>query len=69
MNKHLVSVFTAIINNEIVAHETNLLSFHKIIANKEPELFNYQAMRRKFLKADRFSLTIGGKEYYFQKLV
>jgi len=69
MNKHLTAVFTAIIDNEIVIHETNLLAFHKIVKKKEDAAHNYQWFYRHFLASDRFQLTLSGKTYHFQKLV
>lgn len=69
MNKHLVAVFTAIINNEIVCHETNLLAFHGAFKKIEKIIPAYQVFYRRFLKTDRFTLTLSGKEYHFQKLI
>lgn len=68
MNKHLVAIFTATLDNKIVCHETNLKAFQALFKTQEPTICNYQALYRRFVKADYFALNVGGKEYHFQKL-
>jgi hypothetical protein len=68
MNKHLVSVFTASIDNRIVCFETNLKAFHAKFEAQVAPIGNYQSLYRKFNKSDHFNLEAGGKVYWFQKL-
>jgi hypothetical protein len=69
MNKHLVAIFIAILDNKVVYHETNALAFHAAILKDEKELLSYQRLLRLFSKNDYFTLELSGKQYFFQKLV
>jgi hypothetical protein len=69
MNKQTSAIFATVNNNEIICFDTNLKAFHTKLAIKIPSISNYQWFYRKFSNETRFSLTIGDKEYFFQKLV
>lgn len=69
MNKHIVAVFIAILDNKVVFHETNAFAFHKAVKKKEKEILSYQRLLRLFIKNDYFPIELSGKTYYFQKLV
>lgn len=68
MNKHLVHIFTAIRDNKIVCHETNLKAFHAEFSNIEPGIGNYQRLYRRFSKNDYIEIILKDSIYFLQKL-
>lgn len=68
MNSQLRSLFVAVIDNEVICFDTNLVAFSKAFVKYEPQSPNYDKFHRLF-KKPRFALTLSDKTYYFQKLV
>ncbi|MBB6109740.1 hypothetical protein HDF23_002489 [Mucilaginibacter lappiensis] len=68
MNKQTSFIFATVHDNEVICFDTNLKGFHKQLTDMFPSINNYQWFYRKFGTDRRFSLPIGDKEYYFQKL-
>ncbi len=69
MIRDLKSFYVAIKDNEVVAFETNLQKFVPLIEAKEKEARNYQWFYREFKKSTYFKLTLGGKDYFFQRVI
>lgn len=68
MNPNFVCMFVAIVNNEIVLFDTNLTKFVARFNIYEKQSRNYTWFSRQFKKESHFSVTLSGKEYFFQEI-
>jgi hypothetical protein len=70
MNNQLRCFYVAILDNEVVCFDTTVAVFRKEFVKIEPKIFNYRTLLRKFdTPSAKFTLTLSGKEYHFQKLI
>lgn len=67
--KALRKLYTANLNNEVVAFGTNLKDFVKALEKLEPgHVRNYQYYFREFSKEKKLSLLVGEKAYILQEV-
>lgn len=69
MIRDLKAFYVAVVDNEIVCFDTNVAKFHAKLVKLEPKCAGYDSFYKYFKNKPRFKLTLGGKEYHFQKLV
>lgn len=69
MIRDLKAFYVLIENNEVVAYETNLTLFAAEVNEKVTGSPNYDSLYRRFRANPKFSMTVGVKEYYFQKVI
>jgi hypothetical protein len=69
MNSRIGSFYVAIQNNEVIAFETNLKEFIRLVNAAVPGTRNYDWFYRRFDSDSKFSISIGSEEYFFQKLI
>lgn len=69
MIRDLKAFYVAILDNEVVCFETNLKKFVPVFAKLESSARNYDWFYRRFKASQRFTIDIGGKAYWFQKVV
>ncbi|EHQ29002.1 hypothetical protein Mucpa_4918 [Mucilaginibacter paludis DSM 18603] len=69
MNQNLTSLFAVIQDNKILSVDTNLKSFVEALNKEYAGIRNYDWFYRAFKKDNHFSLSIDGKEYFFQKVL
>jgi len=69
MNKDIKALYVAIENNEVVCFDTNLSKFHLHFSNMEPQCPSYIIFHRAFKKGYKFTKTLSGKGYHFQKVL
>ena len=67
--KALRKLYTANLNNEVVAFGTNLKDFVAALESLEPDnVRNYQYYFREFSKSKKISLLVGEKAYLLQEV-
>ncbi len=70
MPKSLRQLYVLILNNEVIAYETNLSAFHKILQSIEPNVNGYRYYKNnlKIGEVLSYTNTITKTTYYIQKL-
>ncbi|MEO6522213.1 MAG: hypothetical protein ABIN91_11080 [Mucilaginibacter sp.] len=69
MNKRAKKLFVVILNNQLTYCNTNLKALHASATTIPGYTDSYVTLFRRFQAADAFTITIGDKQYHFQKFV
>lgn len=69
MNERITALYVAILNNEVVCFDTNLKDFIIRFSKIEAQAKKYDHYYRRFRSESKFTQTLDGKEYFFQRLI
>jgi hypothetical protein len=69
VNKRAKKIFVVILDNQLIYFNTNLKALHASATGIPGFTDSYVTLFRRFQAADGFTLSIGDKEYHFQKFV
>ncbi len=70
MRKRPWSYYIVIMDNKAIVKESNILALYEALRKTDPDFnYVYRTIQRRFQKTDYFSIKVGEKVYYFQKVL